>query len=524
MTLSPHHSDSIKIKPISTPFSPTISPISPTSKRAISSLDQAIHSSNTSTRSNSPSLPSLDDLVNDCFLNTIGLLHDDSKIKLVNDFTEYLTKQHTEENLKFLIDIYRYEYYYNLKFHPTLADGECLEQDRINNTPSPNNMGNATMLSPITQQHDYSATSLESLQHISKTRSIQSEDLDPQYALISTIDDLDDVDQVNDNVWDNFQRKFTDDDDDDDDIHDENNADEQLEEEDEDYKSLTKEWKYIMNTYVKYDSPMQINISQKLFKEIVEESSVLRLHNPLTLIKAKNEVLRMLKENGYFGFGGHLRKLQKQQEEENSKASSMASSFSPTSPSISINDVHTSPSSNEITPTSKARDIPTTPKDIKNARSGNPSPTLSPSDLTTTENGSFFSKLSSLPKRSNKVFAQNPNSTSSPTSSVSSLLGHLKLGKDSSGSSNSSLSDSQSRHAHSRARKHSHQHQIHRSHQHHIQRPGTFHGTSSNSKDAAYSSDTSSICDLRSLNASPVSVNGESSGVSSLKFWSKKKS
>lgn len=292
-----------------------------------------IHSSVPS-RLQSPIVPPLHDLVNDCFLLTIDKLHDDTRAFIANSFHQCVTKQHCEENLEFLIDIYRYEYEYNLKVltsslnnasasttnPPSLSTSlnskavingfnhdEATSMAKMKlNAPSPcitpTTHGASTTSLSKRHQRTSSVASFESLK---KKHSIRSEDLDPQQAFVSTIDDLD----LN-APWDSFGELHVGDDeeysDDEEKENDDENAEGTLAK--EDLHDLNERWIFIMNNYIKHDSPSQINISQKLFKEIVQESSVCKLHNPIILLKARNEVLQILKENCYGSFASKFKK------------------------------------------------------------------------------------------------------------------------------------------------------------------------------------------------------------------------
>ncbi|KAG5417546.1 hypothetical protein I9W82_005182 [Candida metapsilosis] len=292
-------------------------------------------------RSQSPIVPPLHDLVNDCFLLTIDKLQDETRTFIANSFHQCVAKLHCEENLEFLIDIYRYEYEYNLK-----VLSSSLSHNATNNTinsPPPSlstslnskavlngfNHNEATSMakmklnasSPciVPSSHAASTTSLArrhqktssvaSFESLRKKQSIASEDLDPQEVFVSTIDDLD----LN-APWDSFGDQHVGEDEEYTDGEEDDEGDQSDPQQPEDY--LTKEdlhelnerWIFIMNNYIKHDSPSQINISQKLFKEVVEESSVCKLHDPIILLKARNEVLQILKENCYGSFASKFKK------------------------------------------------------------------------------------------------------------------------------------------------------------------------------------------------------------------------
>ncbi|KAI3406807.2 hypothetical protein KGF56_000412 [Candida oxycetoniae] len=281
-------------------------------------------------------LPSLDQLVNDCFLLSIDKLsnnqeyygdNDALRIAMAKNFHDFLNRQHCQENLDFLIDIYRYEYLFNLKFYPMCQpEASGLSLNAISNTISTSeslyksnkvsskrdSISSVVRNSSSGGSRNRSDSSFDSL-----SRPFNEESLlhDPSNAFVSTIDDLDMTE-----TWKTFGSKQIDDTPElESDTEDEGNSiEDPVCVSREDIDELNLNWSIIMNTYIKQDSPLQINISQKLFKEIVEENSINKLHHPMILLKAKKEVLRMLKENGYFEFMSQYKKqlMQKRQQEQ----------------------------------------------------------------------------------------------------------------------------------------------------------------------------------------------------------------
>ncbi|CAD1808654.1 Regulator of G protein signaling domain family protein [Candida parapsilosis] len=291
-------------------------------------------------RSQSPIVPPLHDLVNDCFLLTIDKLQDDTRAFIANSFHQCVAKQHCEENLEFLIDIYRYEYEYNLKVltsslnnasnsttasttnPPSLSTSlnskavingfnheEATSMAKMKlNAPSPciTPTTHGASTASLFRRHQ-KTSSVASFESLKKKHSIRSEELDPQQAFVSTIDDLD----LN-APWDSFGESHVGEDEE---YSDDEEDEEQPNTQDvaellakKDLQQLNERWLFIMNNYIKHDSPSQINISQKLFKEIVQESSVCKLHDPIILLKARNEVLQILKENCYSSFASKFKK------------------------------------------------------------------------------------------------------------------------------------------------------------------------------------------------------------------------
>ncbi|RLV93926.1 hypothetical protein JA1_002029 [Spathaspora sp. JA1] len=374
-----------------------------------------------------PPCPPLDELVNDSFLESIGQLEDPGKIAFVKKFNDYLIKQHCQENLHFLIDIFNYELCYNRVF-PDL--NTYPEKERLNSTPNPSLQG---YLSSNTSTDSLIKVKRDSISTLTKRYSIASEDLDPQEMFVSTIDDLDahEYAKFNVNIWEEFgQRQMDNDDDEEDSSQYAGEEGQDTFNQDEEVEILNSKWQYLMNTYIRYESIQQINITQKLFKEIVEESARPGVHNPLTLIKARNETLRLLKENGYLSFVSHCKREYASSNQPsptvgtlpNSPSSLSLNGSSPTSPTAtttvtpSIVDVFNPSDTVAAATVAKPKSIPRTSSPL---HSGNSS------------SGSLVTKLSSLPKRNigglfSSTYSSGSENELTP-STLNSLLGHLKI-------------------------------------------------------------------------------------------------
>lgn len=55
----------------------------------------------------------LEELVDDCFKHSIDQLNDPHKVYVVKLFARYIVEAHCHENLSFLIEIFKYEYYFD---------------------------------------------------------------------------------------------------------------------------------------------------------------------------------------------------------------------------------------------------------------------------------------------------------------------------------------------------------------------------------------------------------------------------
>jgi hypothetical protein len=78
--------------------------------------------------------PCLRDLTSDCFLRSINQLDDPYRLKISTLFQKYVEKLHCEENLEFLIEIYKYEYYFDNIF-PGTSDRRRLNSNSMTSLP-----------------------------------------------------------------------------------------------------------------------------------------------------------------------------------------------------------------------------------------------------------------------------------------------------------------------------------------------------------------------------------------------------
>ncbi|KAK6459180.1 uncharacterized protein RJT20DRAFT_132324 [Scheffersomyces xylosifermentans] len=477
--------------------------ISPSNLITTVSTNNTVNTFNTSVTTSTP--PPLDDLINDCFLYSIDQLRDSSKVEHVKKFQQFVSKLHCEENLKFLIEIYKYEYYYDRIF--PLAT----KIQRLNSTPSPNlscYLNNQSIDSCI--GHSLPGRRRAYSKNIpSAANSIRSEELDPNAVFVSTIDDLDpeNLTELNNNTWDNLKLKnigldLDEDDEDEDELEDVIDESEITE---VDRQLLNSQWDQIISNYINYDAPEQINLSQKLYDQILKESETNTLHKPPVLLCAKNEVLQLIRENAYMSYLSR--------ERTNCSRCETTSTTVPTSPT-SLNGDIAPPSDKDVVPRSITIDSGFS------THSGSTSPTaymnqsykqmktkiLSLSSSVSNSGSHSTTHSSSTSHTATPQWSEaNSPSHNSSSSSIANIFGHLKLHNNSNNSNNS-------HHSHH----HSHSH-----HHNNLQRFGTQHCTSTTHSGAS----TPIASALHSLNTSPISQieNTSSNGASSLKFWSKKK-
>lgn len=235
-------------------------------------------------------IPPLEDLVHECFKYSIDQLADVEKQEQVKNFMKFTSDLHCRENLSFLIEIFRYEYYHAKIFGD--EDGFMTpKQSYLNNS-----LPGTVELLPFPKYKQVARRSLRKR----STSSLRSDEHEPAKVFASTIDDLgyDDshVQQLTSATWSQLM---------------ELNVEESDSHQgtDSDVPSLTNEtiiedqWHTIMLTYVYHNAPEQINLSGAAYQKIIDEDNNRGvLHDPIVFLTAKNEILQLLEENVYLAF------------------------------------------------------------------------------------------------------------------------------------------------------------------------------------------------------------------------------
>lgn len=224
-------------------------------------------------------LPSLEDLINDCFLESVG-----QKIKstITQDFTDYVAKAHCEENLHFLVEIYKYEAYYN-KIFPN-------NKEKLNNTPVKLLLSDLEIRPPR-------RGSRSSKFSVSRTLSFD----DPTMMFVQSIDDLGGTHDIS-QAWENLRNTV--------DLLDEESLPDPEEEPAE--ATLVSQWRYIIDHFITDDAPEQINIPQQISMDIMsEDSKDSTLVHPTVFRNVRQEVLQLLQENVYYKFAKKFNKQAK---------------------------------------------------------------------------------------------------------------------------------------------------------------------------------------------------------------------
>lgn len=271
-----------------TPLQPVISPSDFDSCPVILHSSPCYFSSLDNCCQHQTIIPQLEDLLDDCFKHSINQPIDPLAKDIVIHFTKFVNNLHTEENLAFLIEIFKYEYYYD-KIFPHNIDSLKLRSS------SPVHYSNSFLNRSLDQ-------SIDSLPYPTASK------LSPKPKDDSSAVFMDDI-EVTANlqeVWDNLRDSNLSDSSD----HrksitstiSESIVGEEISQQDREL--LADQWNRIINSYIQNDAPDQINISNKSSREILGEHqhNLGNTHNPIVLVNAKNEILQLIKENAYVPF------------------------------------------------------------------------------------------------------------------------------------------------------------------------------------------------------------------------------
>lgn len=340
-------------------------------------------------------VPTLDLLIEDCFRYSIGELHDETRTNRVESFQKVVTQLHCQENLAFMIEIYKYEYFY----------GKLKQANEAANKQQPTKyLSSSRLLSFSMEDLPHPSTISRHLLH---TRS--------QSATLSKVDSNEFV-SVFDDIMDSSPSRripsWTASESEPESKESETQSTTHPQDIETDCRKdlglevptdgelLSSQWNHIVRTYVRHDSPLQINLSNMSYREIMEADAPDSPADPSALLRAQHEIFQLIKENAYIPFINLSRETK-------------TPSQSPLSPpACPISGSDTRPQSVENCPQlpqAHARDME--------------SPLLSP---TLSHSRHWLKKNRNLPF-SSPLHQAESGSTSSSASSISNLLSYLKL-------------------------------------------------------------------------------------------------
>lgn len=234
----------------------------------------------------------LDELLDDCFQYSVDpKCLCDTRARFVQGFHRFLTERHTHENLEFVIEIFRYEYFFD-KIHP-----ENVELQKVRSASRTHKQFSSSFLNQSLEHF------IDSLPYptsaMRKVHKIRTSDSELSLSGFLQSDqfgfEFDDFNPHSSNAWQNFK-------------------DQNVSSDDSSRGSLSlspldpegllnDQWDYIVKEFISINSPQQVNLNSKTVKEILAEDAISGIHhNPIVLIKAKLEVIQLLEENAYAAF------------------------------------------------------------------------------------------------------------------------------------------------------------------------------------------------------------------------------
>lgn len=238
----------------------------------------------------------LEELLDDCFQISIGQQHVlcESHIQYATNFDKYLTSLHCHENLAFLMEIFKYEYFYD-KIFP-----ENLNWVRSRNPLLTFTSGGGAYSSFLNSSLPSAIDQLPFPTKQMSRKSRRHSRSNSRKALILATSDASGVFDFGfdehlptENVWDKLKDQHVD------------STDLELELEydcEVDRSVLHDQWAYIISNFVREDSPQQLNLANTTVKELLEKDHDDCIHNPVILLDAKHEIIQLLRENVYGSF------------------------------------------------------------------------------------------------------------------------------------------------------------------------------------------------------------------------------
>lgn len=241
-----------------------------------------------------PGLPSLlDELLDDCFQYSVDAKSVSAgRGRFVQSFHRFLNERHTHENLEFVIEIFRYEYFFD-KIHP-----ENVELQKARSASRTHKHLSSSFLNQSLEHFiDNLPYPTSSMRKVHKVTTSDSDISTSGFLLTDQFGfEFDDFQTNSANPWDNLK-------------------DQHVSSDDESSQSslglspldseglLTDQWDYIVKEFIAVNSPQEVNLNSKTVAEILAEDAILGVHhNPIVLIKAKLEVIQLLEENAYTPF------------------------------------------------------------------------------------------------------------------------------------------------------------------------------------------------------------------------------
>ncbi|GEQ71914.1 hypothetical protein JCM33374_g5600 [Metschnikowia sp. JCM 33374] len=241
----------------------------------------------------SPDLPtSLTALINDCFQSTMDAhVLSAERVEYVNRFKKYLAECHSSENLAFIMEIFRYEYFYD-RLIPE-ADRPVVSKDISSSLVD-------RSLEQFIDKLPYPTPSMG--KHLRKTSTKSPSTISLASSSTGAPFDLEFDEPVSNahDAWNHLSLQHISRDSE---SGSDSDADSLLDAEGDADTLLSDQWHFIMSTYIEERSEFQINLSNKTYRALVECDATKTSHpTPSVLMAAKKEVMSLIHENTYHPF------------------------------------------------------------------------------------------------------------------------------------------------------------------------------------------------------------------------------
>lgn len=323
----------------------------------------------------------LDELLADCFkVYMVASMCDDSA-EIARKFTKYCAVVHCSENLSFLMEIFKYEYYYD-RFrddNPPLLVLNLL-------------LGRLLDLLPFPRRNRRRYL-------IEKTQSKSSASSNAGFEFNFDA-------HAGEDPWDKFMH---------DNVSDELLLDDRslLDSLDND-TLLADQWKYIIDNFIQKNAPQQLNLDIDTVKHLLDLDTLPIIHKPFVLMEAKEKVVQILQENVYGSFLAHLRAENSQSTIPGSTGN--ANQLASSTPNQQTNSCTTTTPNGHFSPTS-----PTSPSSLTSSASSVPDSLKQPG-------ASQISAPVPVSKRKTRLFPNLGSSDSDNSSdfSLSHFINNLK--------------------------------------------------------------------------------------------------
>lgn len=234
----------------------------------------------------------LDELLDDCFQLHIGQKDAlcETRTRYATSFDKFLTSLHCHENLAFLMEIFKYEYFFG-KVFPESFSRKHEAADVMSSS-----MLNSSLSSTIDSLPFPTRVMSKSSRRQSRSRSRTPLFLGGRPPL-SVFDAEFEENFDTENVWDKLKDQHIDSD-----LDLDLDLDLEWESDGDHNKLLSDQWAYIMSQFVLEDAPQQLNLANSTVKDLIEKDSQDCIKNPAVLLPAKDEIIQLLRENVYGTF------------------------------------------------------------------------------------------------------------------------------------------------------------------------------------------------------------------------------